>query len=49
MEVHKIDNFDIKDIEKFLTENNFQVKTEYLLSKSDTNWPMLYAKNQNLI
>jgi len=49
MEVHKIDNFDIKDIEKFLAENNFQVKTEYLLSKSDTNWPMLYAKNQNLI
>jgi len=49
MEVHKIDNFDIKDIEKFLLENNFQVKTEYLLGQSDTSWPMLYAKNQNLI
>ena len=47
MEVHKIDNFDIKDIEKFLLENNFQVKTEYLLGQSDTSWPMLYAKNQN--
>ena len=49
MEVHKIDNFDIKDIEKFLLENNFQVKTEYLLGQSDTSLPMLYAKNQNLI
>ena len=49
MEVHKIDNFDIKDIEKFLAENNFQVKTEYLLGQSNTSLPMLYAKNQNLI
>jgi FkbM family methyltransferase len=49
IEVHKIDNFDIKDIEKFLLENNFQVKTEYLLGQSDTSLPMLYAKNQNLI
>ena len=47
MEVHKIDNFDINDIEKFLTKNNFQVKREYLLSESPTNWPMLYAKNLN--
>ena len=47
MEVHKIDNFDIDDIEKFLTKNNFQVKREYLLSESPTNWPMLYAKNLN--
>ena len=45
IEVHKIDNFDITDIEKFLINNNFQVKTEYLLSESDTSWPMLYAKN----
>ena len=49
IEVHKIDNFDIKDIEKFLLENNFQVKTEYLLGQSDASLPMLYAKNQNLI
>ena len=44
VEVHKIENFDIVDIEKFLVKNNFSVRRKYFLHE---NWPILYAKNQN--
>ena len=47
MEIHKIENFDIVDIEKFLVKNNFSIKRKYLLQEPKTNWPILYAKNQN--
>jgi FkbM family methyltransferase len=46
MEVHKIENYDISDIEEFLVKNNFEVKRKYFL-ESSTSWPMLYAKNRN--
>jgi len=47
MEIHKIENFDIVDIEKFLVKNNFSIKRKYLVQETKTNWPILYAKNQN--
>ena len=47
MEIHEIENFDIIDIEKFLVKNNFSIKRKYLVQETKTNWPILYAKNQN--
>ena len=47
MEIHKIENFDIVDIQKLLVKNNFSIKRKYLLQETKTNWPILYAKNQN--
>lgn len=47
-EIHKVENYKVEDLSKYLTENNFEVEYRYLISDSVNNMPMLYATNKIL-